>query len=637
LYEDPSLGQKRYLPVADAGVSDKALIKILHLDRLNSRNDPQPDGIFDYVEGFTVLSKMGRIVFPLLEPFGRDLDSLAFSSAKMASVKEKYLFPQLYRNIKSEAQTYTNLNRFIMEGQVKGAGGGAEISLNAFNVPQGSVNVRAGGQILKEGIDYIVDYGSGTVRIINPGILSSNIPVNVSFENNLGFGFQERGFRALRLDYMATKNFNLGFSSERLSERPFFTKTNFGSDPIKNAMYGIDFNYKGEVPLVTKALNKLPFYKTKAKSFISAYGEAAYLQPGHAQQIGKGGNGLVYLDDFESTRTNIDLRFPFTSWALSSTPMDRFKEGMLTDSIDYNKNRARIAWYTIEPTLQDRNSANNPMSNNLPGLSDPRVRQVFTNELFPNKTTNITDVQLPTFDLTYYPKDRGPYNYNFKDLNSKGQFVNPTEKWGGIMRALDQTDFESNIIEYVEFWVQNPFIKSPATSGKLILNLGNVSEDILKDGRRFYENGMPTPTIPSSIDSSTWGRVPTNPIQVTNAFSNNADDRKYQDIGLDGLNDADERLKRKNVIDQITNSVVKQQFLNDPSADNYKWYRDDSYTSTNAGILDRYKYFNNTQGNSPLAGTSIFSNAATMLPDNEDLNRDNTLNESESYWEYEID
>ncbi len=639
LYEDPSLGQKRYLPVTDPSVSGKALIKILQLDRLNNRNDPQPDGIFDYVEGFTVLSKMGRIVFPLLEPFGDDLKDIAFKELfkKDSATAKKYLFSQLYRNIKSEAQTYTNLNRYVMEGQVKGAGGGSEISLNAFNVPQGSVTVRAGGQILKEGTDYIVDYGSGTVRIINPGILSSNIPVNVSFENNLGFGFQERGFKALRLDYMASKNFSIGFSTQSLSERPFFTKTNFGSDPINNSMYGLDFNYKGELPAITKALNKLPFYKTKAKSYITAYGEAAYLQPGHAQQIGKGASGLVYLDDFESTRTNIDLRFPFTSWALSSTPLDRFKEGGLTDNIDYNMRRARIAWYTIEPTLQDRNSANNPLSTNIASLSDPRVRQVLTNELFPNKTTNITDVQLPTFDLSYYPKDRGPYNYNFKDLNTKGQFVNPIDKWGGIMRALDQTDFETNVIEYIEFWMQNPFLKSPASNGQLVLNLGNVSEDILKDGRRFYENGMPTPNIPASVDSSTWGRVPTNPIQVTNAFSNNPDDRKFQDVGLDGLNDAEENVQRKKVIDQITNSIVKQQFINDPSADNYKWYRDDSYTASNAGILDRYKYFNNPQGNSPVAGTSVYSSASSMLPDNEDLNRDNTLNESESYWEYAID
>jgi len=635
LYDAPSAGLKRYMPLTSKAVEGQSLLKILQLDRLNNQNDPQPDGLFDFVEGYTVLSKMGRIVFPLLEPFGNDLKNIAFKGIDSATVN-KYIFPQLYRNIKSEAQTYTNLDRFVMEGQVKGSSGGAEISLNAFNVPPGSVTVRAGGQILKEGTDYIVDYGSGTVRIINPGILSSNIPVNVSFENNIGFGFQERGFRALRLDYMASKDFNFGFSTQRLSERPFFTKTNFGLDPIKNAMYGFDFNYKAELPTVTNLLNRLPFYKTKAKSYITANGEAAYLQPGHAQQIGKGGAGVVYLDDFEATRTDIDLRFPFTAWALASTPMDRFSEGNLSNNIDYNKNRARLSWYTIEPTLQDPNSPNNPMNNNKALISDPRVRQVFTNELFPNKTTNITDVQLPTFDLTYYPKDRGPYNYNYKDLDNTGKFKNPTDKWGGIMRSLDQTDFETSIIEYVEFWVQDPFLKSPASKGKLVLNLGNVSEDILRDGRRFYENGMPTPTIPAQIDSSTWGKVPVNPIQVTNAFSNNSEDRKFQDVGLDGMNDEEEKVKRVDVIRQITNPTVLQQFTKDPSADNYVWYRDAQYDAANAGILSRYKYFNNPQGNSPIAGTSQFSSASTLLPDNEDLNRDNTLNESEAYFEYEI-
>ena len=636
LYEEPSAGLKRYLPVTNKAYEGKSLIKILQLDRLNNRNDPQPDGVFDYVEGYTVLSNMGRIVFPLLEPFGKDLKDIAFAGVD-TNVSKKYIYNQLYRNIKAEAQTYANLNRFVMEGQVKGSAGGSEISLNAFNVPQGSVSVRAGGQILREGIDYIVDYGSGSVRIINPGILSSNIPVNVSFENNLGFGFQERGFRAMRIDYVASKNFNVGLSTSRLNERPFFTKTNFGSDPIKNTMYGFDFNYKKDLPGLTRILDKLPFYSTKAKSSIVAYGEAAILKPGHAQQIGKGAAGLVYLDDFEATRTNIDLRFPFTAWTLASTPLDRFAEGALADSIDYNKNRARLAWYTIEPNLQDRNSSNNPLANNTASLSDPRIRQVFTNELFPQRTTNITDVQLPTFDLSYYPKDRGPYNYNFKDLDASGRIKNPSDKWGGIMRALDQTDFETGIIEYVEFWVQDPFIKSGATKGKLYLNLGNVSEDILKDGRRFYENGMPTPTIPASIDSSTWGRVPVNPIQVTNAFSNNPEDRKFQDVGFDGLGDEDERSKKAYLINQIGNSTIAQQFTKDPSADNYVWYRDASYDAIGANILSRYKYFNNPQGNSALAGNSQFSSAATLLPDNEDLNRDNTLNETEAYFEYEID
>ena len=282
MYESPGNGLKRYLPNADASVRGLSLIKILGLDRLNNRNDPQPDGQFDYVEGFTVLSKMGRIVLPYLEPFGSDLEKLAFATSEMAAVKEKYLFKELYTKIKSEAQTYTNLNRFVMEGQVKGSSGGAEISLNAFNVPPGSVSVRAGGQILKEGIDYLVDYGSGTVRIINPGILSSSIPVSVSYENNLGFGFQERGFRALRIDYMQSKNFNFGISSSRLSERPFFTKTNFGSDPIKNSMYGFDFNYKAELPGLTRALDRLPFYQDRKSTRLNSSHEWISRMPSSA-------------------------------------------------------------------------------------------------------------------------------------------------------------------------------------------------------------------------------------------------------------------------------------------------------------------------------------------------------------------
>ena len=635
LYEEPSRGLKRYLPVTGTNVSGQSLIKLLKLDRLNNRNDPQPDGVFDFVEGFTVLSTMGRIIFPLLEPFGDDLKKIAFQGVSN-DTSIKYLFPQLYRNIKAEAQTYANLNRFVMEGQVKGSAGGSEISLNAFNVPPGSVSVRAGGQILMEGRDYVVDYGSGTVRIINPGILSSNIPVNVSYENNLGFGFQERGFRALRLDYMASKDFIFGLSSSKLSERPFFTKTNYGADPINNSMYGFDFNYKTELPKLTKVLDKLPFYNTKTKSYLTAYGEGAFLQPGHAQQIGKGGNGVVYLDDFEATRTNIDLRFPFTSWTLASTPNGRYPESDSSNKLVYNDNRSRIAWYTIEPNLQDKNATNNPLRSNLASLSDPRVRQVFTNELFPQKTTNITDVQLPTFDLSYYPQERGPYNFNYKNLDANGKFSNPKDKWGGIMRALDQTDFETGMIEYVEFWMQDPFIKSGATKGTLMLNLGNVSEDILRDGRRFYENGMPTPTIPAAVDSSIWGKVPVNPIQVTNAFSNNPDDRKYQDVGLDGLGDEEELIQRADIGNKINNSKAKQNFLKDPSSDNYVWYRDSKYDAGNVGILGRYKYFNNPQGNSALAGTGLYSSAATLLPDNEDLNRDNTLNETESYFEYQI-
>lgn len=647
LYEEPSGGLKRYLPESSQAVDGKPLLRILNLDRLNNRNDPQPDGVFDYIEGFTILPTMGRVVFPVLEPFGRDLDTLAFSGMP-AATKKKYVYYQLYDSIKAIAETYANLDRFVMQGQVKGSAGGSEILLNTFNIPAGSVIVTAGGQLLKEGSDYIVDYNLGSVKIINQGILSSNIPVSVSFENNASFGIQQRGFTGLRLDYVASKKMSWGATYAKLSERPFFTKMGYGEDPIRNTMYGLDFSYNSELPGLTRLLDKLPFYSTKAKSFISAYGEGAVLKPGHPKQIGSGDNGLIFIDDFEGARSNLDLRFPFVSWALASTPQGvaKFPEATLTDSIDYNRNRAKLAWYNIEPNLQDKNSQTNPLRRNLAELSDPRVRQVYTQELYPQRTTNITDVQAATFDLAYYPAEKGPYNFesNASEINAGGRLSRPSNRWGGLMRAIDQTDFETNNFEYIEAWVQDPFITNPSSKGgTLYLNLGNISEDILKDGKRFYENGMNTPNITTAVDSSsTWGKTPVNPIQITQAFSNDPADRPYQDVGLDGLDDDAERRKRSVVLQRLQNNfgASSQAYitaLNDPSNDNYRWYRDASFDAAGTGILGRYKNINNPQGNSPIAtGNSQFTAAATLYPDNEDLNRDNTLNETEDYYEYQV-
>lgn len=651
LYEEPSGGEKRMLPEGDD--PGRPLLRILNLDRLNNRNDPQPDGVFDFIDSFTVQPQQGRIIFPLLEPFGNDLERLGFA-AQPQNIKDKYIFQALYDTIKAIAQqNYPQVDRFLLRGQAKSTGGSDDVYLNAINIPPGSVTVTAGGQTLTENVDYTIDYNQGKLTVINQAIKNSGLPVNVSLENNVGFGIQNRGFMALRLDYLANKKLALGGTIQRLGERPFFTKMNYGEDPIRNTMYGVDFSYRSEWKRLTRLLDKLPFYSTNATSTIQAYGEAALLQPGHPPQIGKGEAGLIYLDDFEGTRANIDLRFPFVGWTHASTPQDAgFAEADSINSLVYNQNRAKLSWYQIEPVLQDSRNANNPIKDrNL--LSDPRVRQVNNQELFPQRTPQPGLNQLITFDMSFYPKDRGAYNFDTRTggLNANGQFTNPKTRWGGVMRAIDQTDFESANIEFVEFWLQDPFMKTaqfpngytnPA-GGELYLNLGNISEDILKDSRRFYENGLPTPTQPNlAVDTTTrWGKTPINPIQITQAFSNDPDDRSFQDVGFDGLNDVEEvRRRRTDYLDRLqTNfgagSPAYQRALRDPSNDNFVNYRAAQYNTENAGILRRYKDFNLNQGNSPVS-TDETVNASTLYPDNEDLNRDNTLNENEEYFEYKI-
>lgn len=643
-YEEPSTGTKKYLPPDITNTAQvqvgTPILQLVGLDRLNNQNDPQPDGEYDYVEGYTVISSQNRIIFPVLEPFGHDLDS-----AVVPSERANVLFYPLYDTIKAIAQNYTKLDRFRLIGKSRSSGVNSDYQLG-FNIPRGSVTVTAGGQILQENIDYEINYDLGTLHIINPAIINSGIPVQIQYENNATYGFQSKNFIGLRLDYLANKHLSLGGTMVQLGERPFFTKQSYGEDPIRNRMYGVDFDYRNDVPRLSKWLNKLPFYSTKTTSSITAYGEAAYLDPGHAKQIGKGGSGASYLDDFEGTRSSIDLRFPLISWTLASVPQGQntlFPEGNLSDDLAAGYRRAKLAWYNIEQRLQERSDNDNPLRNNLAELIKPETRLVYQTEIFPKRTNDIGQALLTTFDLAYYPKEKGPYNFvaNSGKIDANGYLTNPKESWAGIMRNIDQTDFETSNIEFIEFWVQDPFIsgRNPQ-GGQLYFDLGDISEDVLRDGKRLYENGLPTPNNPAPVDTSAWGQVPRNPLQVTNAFSNDPAERPYQDVGFDGLTDTAEQRHFSNYLNQlktvVTNQTTLQNAENDPSGDDFKGYRDPSFTS-NDGILARYKNFNNPQGNSPVATSTDQFNAFTLYPDQEELNRDNTMNEVEEYFQYKVD
>ncbi len=658
LYEEPSLGEKKYLPLNDVILQYRGqpLIMQLNLDRLNNQNDPvfdgngnpAGDGKFDFIEGFTVISSQSRIIFPVLEPFGHDLDYVYATQAD----RDKYLFYPLYDTIKAIAQTFANLNRFKLKGRSKTSAQGSGDYQLGYNIPRGSVTVTANGQTLVENVDYEINYDLGTLRVVNQAILASGIPVDIQYENQAAFNIQQRNYMGVRFDYLANKKLTLGATIVKLGERPFFIKQAYGEDPIRNTMYGFDVDYRNNLPRLTKWLDKLPFYSTKAMSSITAYAEAAILDPGHAKQIGKGDEGAIYLDDFEGTRASIDLRFPLISWTLASVPQGNglFPESALNNDLSSGYNRGKIAWYNVEPVLQERRNPNNPlknMPNFLDELSKPETRQVLQQEIFPNRSLDYGQGLLTTFDISFDPKNRGPYNYVTDPLrvDADGHLINRKKAWGGLMRNIDQTDFETGNIEFIEFWLQDPFIENTANpnGGELYFNLGNISEDVLRDGKRFYENGIPTPTLNSPVDENTvWGRVPSNPLQVTNAFSNNPSDRVFQDVGFDGLTDTAEVRKFANYLNTLEttygqNSLIYQMALLDPSADNFKPYRDQSYDQSNTGILGRYKQINNPHGNSPVANDGDFVNAFTQYPDGEELNRDNTLNEVEEYFQYKVD
>ncbi len=637
LYQDDDIGTPvNYLSEGD--VKNQPLLSVLNLDNLNPQGDAGPDGIFDFVEGITVLAASGHLIFPELEPFG---DYLA-QKINDPAVAKRIAYTELYDSTLTVARQMAQKNKFILKGEYRGANT-SEIPLNAPNVPKGSVVVTAGGKKLVENTDYVVDYVLGSVRIINQGLLESGTPIKISLESNLGIDFQVKTLMGTHWDYRFNDRFNLGATVLNLSERPMTKKVTYGSESLNNTIWGLNTAYQTEVPWLTRAVDYIPLIDTKEKSRFTASAEFAQLIPGRSRHLDK--RAAVYLDDFEANKSLIDLRM-WSSWAIASTPQGNpeFPEGELSDDLRYGMNRARIAWYTIDPLFQ-KNGENTPrhIRSNADYQSSHYVREVEEKEIFPNrkKDGGGAPVTLPVLNVAYYPSERGPYNFDADAVNPDGTLANPQSRWGGIMRDLPITDFERSNIEYVEFWLMDPFAEDPAADGgDLILDLGNISEDILRDGRKLYENGLPVDGDASKVYESKWGRSPVAQSSVM-AFDNDKDARQAQDVGLDGTSSQDEKSYFADYLARLQAKLTPEAYQRaeaDPSSDDFHYFRGTDYDQQQLPILDRYKYFNNTEGNSPTAEQSpeAYPTSATSTPDVEDLNRDNTLSDNESYYQYRI-
>ena len=638
-----------FLP--EGNLRNELLLRVMGLDKLNNNNDPFPDGFFDFVPNVTINPQNGRIYFPVVEPFGRHLASKLDND----DLRARYVFQQLYDSTRFRAQEMTKLNKFFLKGRYKSASG-SEIQLNAINIPRGSVSVTAGGVKLQEGTQYTVDYNLGRVRILDEGIINSGLPIRVDFENNALFGANVKSFAGINVDHRVNEHWNIGGTLLHLRERPFTQKVNLGFEPIANTIWGANTQYSNQSPFLTKLVDAIPFISTKAPSSINAQGEFAQLIPGSPRAIKLDREETTYIDDFESSQTLIDIRNPMR-WQLSSIPSGQpelFPEADLNNDIRIGYNRARIAWYTIDPLFFQANSQT-PANVRADRVmrSNHYMREILVKEVFPNRRLDpAMPRNIPTLDLSYYPDERGPYNFDVEGepgisagLDADGKLNNPRSRWGGIMRELLTNNFEEQNIEFIQFWLLDPFLEDPTLrGGDLYFNLGNISEDILKDGRQAFEQGLPLDGNMNQLDSTAWGLVPKIVPQVQ-AFNNEPGAREVQDVGLDGLNDDNERIwfvhNNQTFIQRVaaqfgTGSAVYNAVFNDPAADNYEFYRSNNYDNQSASILERYKKWNNPQGNSDISQPDGYPNTATNRPDMEDVNMDQTLARSETYFQYRV-
>ncbi|MGZ0015205.1 T9SS outer membrane translocon Sov/SprA [Yeosuana sp. AK3] len=608
-------------------LQETPLLRVFNLDKLNFNNDPQTngDGFFDFVPGITVIPQNGKIIFTSAEPFGKHLFNKLLlnvnedydNKSTYNANQQKYVYDILYKSTKTAALEEIEKNKFKLKGRYKSESGDG-IPIGAFNVPRGSVKVTAGGRVLVEGIDYTVDYQLGRVQILDPALKASNTPIQVTTENNAVFGQQTRRFTGLNVEHKFNENFVLGATLLNLNERPITQKANFGTEPINNTIFGLNGNYATKVPFLTRLVNKLPNIDTDVESNLSLRGEFAYLAPGAPKGTNLNGESTSYIDDFEGSQNAIDLKSQ-QSWFLSSRPLGlgvASNPNEDDNGVQNGYQRAQLNWYTIDPIFYSSQRPNDVSDDDVSNLFTSRV---FINELFPERDLVAgQNSVLNTLDLAYYPEERGPYN--FEASAADGVIDNPLESWAGITRQLTSTDLEQANVEYIEFWLQDPFQDNPTNpGGKLVFNLGNISEDIIKDGRKLYENGLPQDGNKSLLPVTTWGTVIPQNQSLIYAFDTTGQERANQDVGYDGYNDNEEI------------AAFGATFGEDPAKDNYTYF-----LNAQGNIFDRYKEYNGVEGNTPDTFTDTDRGANTQ-PDVEDINRDNTMNTIDSYFEYELD
>ena len=647
---DTTGNELTYIP---AGVINGVpLLQVMNLDRLDANQETNIDGKFDYIEGYTVQSSTGKIIFPVVEPFGEHLRK-KFGDDETA---KQYIYTELYDSTLTVAQQFSDKNKFVLAGEYQSSSGSV-IRLNATNVARGSVVVTAGGVTLTENSDYTVDYTMGTVTITNQSIIDAGTNINVSLENQSTFSMQRKTLLGLDLDYAFNKNFHIGGTVMHYGEKAIGDKVAIGSELVNNTIWGLNMSYNTQFMWLTNLLNKIPTVNATAPSSLSFQGEFAQLLP-HQAKTGSN-SGSSYIDDFESTQSGIDMRMPY-SWFLASTPQGPassplFPEASLNNDVNYGKNRALLSWYTVDRLFTQRNSSYAPgyIKNDLDALSYPYAREVAFSEVFPGRELNYGESSvIQTLNLSFYPRERGPYNLDGTNVDPDGYLLNPEKRWGGIMRKIDNTNFEQSNIEYIQFWMLDPFMDPDLGNqdgGYLYFNLGEVSEDILKDGLKSYENGLPINGDTTYVTNTIWGKV-SSQSSLTYAFDNTNGARILQDVGLNGLSTTEELAHptytnflselRAVLPESTVASMQNDPFspFNDPGSDNYAFYRHSYYDENHYSINDRYKHYNGTEGNS-LSQTDASDGqyqTSRSTPDVEDINQDNTLNEYERYFQYRV-
>lgn len=405
--------------------------------------------VLDEVDVIFLNSAFGEFIFPNQRPFDPDLNSTAYDHYDEVMVDSLFSDPEIYDNYSYTGSNYELKFEFSSKSSTYDLG---------FNVIEGSEVVRSGATTLKKDVDYIINYNSGQLSIINERYLTADI--DILYESATIFQMDQKLLLGNRLEYSFGENSYIGATVLYLSEETNEERVHVGYEPKRNLVLDLNGETKFDLPYLTRAADWLPLIETDEQSEISFEGEIARIYPNPNPL------GAAYIDDFESSKIKKSLGITYGSWRESSYPDDYAASGSynLIPEADilgipsqyYLKTYSgtdTLAFYWYNPKDEDR----------------------FTkDQIYRDIPADQRNDKVNTLSMVFKP--------TVTSEAVVGGVIESEDSWAGVMRYLHSSYQDMRDVKYIEFLA--------SSNRKITLNIdiGELSEDVIPDGRLNTED-----------------------------------------------------------------------------------------------------------------------------------------------------
>jgi len=416
---------QRQNPPSEYDLGGKPYITQFGLDSLNEAGVRQADELIDIENGSIVNMLSGELVFPTYHPFAYDSLTGGNQNPDLQSVLGQ---GKMYT---TTTQTEIN-NDSRFEMQIEYTNQSSNINLG-FMIVEGSEQVFVDGLELKRGVDYQIDYFSGTL-VMNED-LNPNAILDILFDKHEIVSFDKKTILGTRAQMDLGDRSFIGATALYFNQSVMNEKIEVGYEPTRNFIWGVNGRYEQPLEGLTRLIDRLPIINTEKASSFSIEGEVAQVMPNpnsiNNPETGDP-SGVAYIDDFEGAKRTTSFPIQRRFWKASSPPLIYHSNKTLS-----HRNRAKMYWYN--PYVQWR-----------------------TKDIWPNQETSIR-AQNETTDILVM---------NFKPLANQTHLPKDS-LWAGIIATLYSGDYDQTQTKFFEIWIRS---KNESRS-ELSIDLGKISED----------------------------------------------------------------------------------------------------------------------------------------------------------------